>query len=178
MTTEQKILFRQIVAELLGLDVSKVSLAQTNMPKQTKNFAKLRYYGHNQEVPSEGVGTDIAGEEMVISRNQLTCEVQFYATSGYDACQALQQLVDGFDRRLIIDRMDAGGLVMIEANPVQDISELLDDTTWETRASVDIMIRYTSTVTDDIGYIDTVEITGNTKDSLSELPDINIREGN
>lgn len=177
METNQKIAFRQLVASVLGLDISKVFNAQQNMPKQSKTYCTLRYYSYGQEVPYEHILTTTAGEQLTISRQTLVCEVQMFATSGTDACAALQNLINAFDRQTIIDQLKTSDIAIVSAEPVQDISALLDNTVWETRASVDITIRFTSTVSDDVGYVDKVEITGKTSDSVTTIPDMNIDVG-
>ncbi|WP_196595243.1 LIC_12616 family protein [Pectinatus frisingensis] len=176
METNQKIAFRQLVASVLGLDISKVFNAQQNMPKQSKTYCTLRYYSYAQETPYEHVLTTTPGEQLTISRNTLICEIQMFAASGTDACAQLQKLINAFDRQTINDQMDAAGIAIVSAEQVQDISALLDDTVWETRASVDITIRFTNTVSDDVGYVDKVEITGKTSGSATTTPDINISE--
>lgn len=172
METNQRTIFRKTVAELLGLDLNKVILAMQNAPKQTKTFATLHYYSNRQEVPYEHIATDTPGEIMTVSRNTLVCEVQLFATTSTDACEALQTMVDGFDRPPIIDRLQDVGLAIVSCSVVNDISALLDETTWETRASVDITMRYTRTVIDNVGSIEKIRITGTMPGS--NAPDLDI----
>ena len=177
MKTDQKIAFRQLVASALGLDLSKVFNAQQNMPKQQKTYCTLRYYSYGQETPYEHILTTTPGEQLTISRQTLVCEIQMFATAGTDACAALQNLVNAFDRQPIIDKLKANDIAIVSAESVQDISALLDNTVWETRASVDITIRFTNTVSDDVGYIDTVKIDGKTSGTVKTTPDMNINVG-
>ena len=51
-------------------------------------------------------------------------------------------------------------MAFFNAGPVQDVSFTLGAVAWEHRAAVDLSIRYMSEMTDDVGYIETVEIGG------------------
>ena len=177
MNSTQKQAFHDIVASVLGLSKSSVITANQNAPRPTKTYCTLRYYSHSQEVPSEQRKTATAGEELVISPTNLRCEVQMFATTGTDACYELNKLVNAFDRQTIIDICNTNNFCIIDAEPVQDISALLDNTTWETRASVDINIRFNTEYTDNVGYVATVEIAGNTYNSATTTPTISITEG-
>lgn len=174
MNSTQKIAFHDIVASILGLSKPSVITANQNAPRPIKTYCTLRYYSHSQEVPSEQRKTATAGQEVVISPTNVRCEVQMFATTGTDACYELNKLVNAFDRQTIIDMCKSNNFCIIDAEPVQDISALLDGTTWETRASVDINIRFNSEYVDNVGYVETVEITGNTSNSAVTTPTISI----
>ncbi len=51
-------------------------------------------------------------------------------------------------------------IVPFNTSAVLDISALLDATNIEKRASLDVFMRVKSTMTDNVGYIDTVNVEG------------------
>ena len=83
-----------------------------------------------------------------------------FATTGIDACAELNKLVNAFDRQPIIDICKQANICVYDNERINNITALLDGQTWETRATVDLMIRFNSNVNDDVGYIDTVNLKG------------------
>ena len=159
MLTSQKKVFHDLVADILGLAKTSVIYAQQNAPKPNKTYCTLRYYSYNQEVPSEQRHN--TGVQTTHSYNTCICEVQMFATTGIDACAELNKLVNALDRRPIIDICKQANICVYDNERINNITALLDGQVWETRATVDLMIRFNSNVNDDVGYIDTVKIKGN-----------------
>jgi hypothetical protein len=57
----------------------------------------------------------------------------------------------------------ANGVAFLYADDVQDLTNLLgNQQQYEPRAAVDLHLRYTAQVLDDVGIIDTVDIHGET----------------
>lgn len=162
MEQEQKLIFHDIVTEVLNLPKNCVINTYQNRPRPKKNYCTLRYYSHNQEVPSEIRTTKDPGILNVISLGLLTCEVQYFASGETDACNELIKLVNAFDKPSIIAKLDEAKIVVVDSQPIQDISALESKTDINTRASVDITIRFTRYADDDVGYITQVNINGKT----------------
>lgn len=158
MEINQKKFIHDLIAEILGLDKNKVITANQNAPKPTKTYCTLRYYSHNPETMGEQRNTSTAGEVNLFTSNTCMLEVQMYANSGTDACFELNKLVNNFDKDSVQTRCKANYIAIVQANPVQDISALLDGTTWETRSSVEIEIRYNTEISDTVDYVTTVTI--------------------
>ena len=78
----------------------------------------------------------------------------------------LNNLLNCLDKHTVMSQLDNAGIVIVQHEAVQDISELVDKTAFQTRASVDIIIRFTPTYLDDVGYIANVKVSGNTGNEL------------
>lgn len=168
MTQEQKKILHDIIAELLNLPKNKVIYAYQNAPQIIDTFAVMRFYAYREEVPTEIVSTDEPGIEKLIAHNDLTLEIQVFTKIGndLDACVMLNNLLNCLDKHTIMSRLDNAGIVMVQHEAVQDISELVDETAFQTRASVDITIRFTPTYLDNVGYIANVKLSGDTGNKL------------
>ena len=172
MLTSQKKVFHDLVADILGLAKTSVIYAQQNAPKPNKTYCTLRYYSYNQEVPSEQRHN--TGVQTTHSYNTCVCEVQMIATTGTDACAELNKLVNAFDRQPIIDICKQANICVYDNERINNITALLDGQIWETRATVDLMIRFNGAVSDNVSYVDTVTMTGTTTGSITTPPTINI----
>lgn len=168
METNQKKFIHDLIAEILVLDKNKVITANQNAPKPVKTYCTLRYYSHSPEIMGEQRNTSTAGEVNLFTSNTCMLEVQMYANSGTDACFELNKLVNNFDKETVQQRCKANYIAIVQANPVQDISALLDGTTWETRSSVEIEIRYNTEINDTVGYINTTNIQATVDDLPTE----------
>lgn len=168
MTQEQKKALHDIIAELLNLPKNRVIYAYQNAPQITDTFAVMRFYAYREEVPTEIVPSNNPGIEKLIAHDNLTLELQLFTKIGTksNACSLLNDLMNCFDKHTVMNKLDDVGIVIVQHEPVQDISELVDETLFQTRASVDITIRFTPIYFDDVGYITNVKVNGNTGDEL------------
>lgn len=106
------------------------------------------------------------GVNNIIGHKLLTCEIQVFADNNRNACTMLYKLIDKLNKQSVINRLFKANIAIVDYNSVQDVSALLNNTHFTTRASVDIIIRFTPTYLDDVGYIANVKITGNTGKEL------------
>ena len=168
MTQEQKKVLHDIIAEILGLPKNRVIYAYQNAPQITDAFALMRFYAYREEVPTEIVPTGEPGVEKLIAHNNLTLEIQVFTKIGtdLDACVILNNLLNCLDKHTVMSRLDNAGIVIVQHEAVQDISELVDETAFQTRASVDITIRFTPTYLDSVSYIANVKVNGDTGNKL------------
>lgn len=168
MTQEQKKVLHDIIAENLGLPKNRVIYAYQNAPQITDTFAVMRFYAYREEVPAEIIPADEPGIEKLIAHNNLTLEIQVFTKMGtdLDACVMLNNLFNCLNKYTVMSRLDNAGIVIVQHEAVQDISELVDETAFQTRASVDITIRFTPTYLDDVGYIASVKVSGDTGSKL------------
>jgi len=105
--------------------------------------------------------TNDAGEQEVKGDREFTLSVQRFQAYGPDSVTDLLQIVsDKLRLTSVIDKFWAKRLVAFDTGAVTDISALLDKTQIEKRAALDIMIRYKSSLLDQVGYFDTVHVTG------------------
>lgn len=128
----------------------------------------MRFYAYREEVPTEIIPSGEPGIEKLIAHNNLTLEIQVFTKIGtdLDACVMLNNLLNCLDKHTIMSRLDNAGIVIVQHEAVQDISELVDETAFQTRASVDITIRFTPTYLDNVGYIANVKLSGDTGSKL------------
>jgi hypothetical protein len=166
METSQKLFMHDLIAEILSLEKNKVITANQTAPKPTKTYCTLRYYSHGPEIMGEQRSTSTAGIVNVFTSNTCMLEIQMYANTGTDACSELNKVVNAFDRESVQQRCKANYIAIADSNTVQDITALLDNATWEIRASVEIEIRYNTELTDDVGYVDTVTM----QSTVNNLP--------
>lgn len=168
MTQEQKKILHDVIAEILELPKNRVIYAYQNAPQITDTFALMRFYAYREEVPTEIVPTGEPGVEKLIAHNNLTLEIQVFTKIGtdLDACVILNNLLNCLDKHTVMSRLDNAGIVIVQHEAVQDISELVDETAFQTRASVDITIRFTPTYLDNVGYIANVKLSGDTGNKL------------
>lgn len=168
MTQEQKKILHDVIAEILELPKNRVIYAYQNAPQITDTFALMRFYAYREEVPTEIIPSGEPGIEKLIAHNNLTLEIQVFTKIGtdLDACVILNNLLNCLDKHTVMSRLDNAGIVIVQHEAVQDISELVDETAFQTRASVDITIRFTPTYLDNVGYIANVKLSGDTGNKL------------
>ncbi len=109
---------------------------------------------HHSDVNSSGIIKVTGDREFTLNIQRF----QDYKASD-DVTDYLQAVVDKLRLRSHIDRLLSKGLAAYHSHAVQNISGLLDNTQTENRAMVDILIRYRSNQLDDVGLIETVNMT-------------------
>ena len=101
---------------------------------------------------------DNAGIQTVKGDREFTLNVQMFGES--DVVSSLSGVVDRLRLTSNIDKFMSKKLTAFNTEAVTDISALLDSTVIEKRASVDIFMRYKSSLTDNVGIIETASIEG------------------
>ncbi len=96
-------------------------------------------------------------EYAVVGLCEATFNVQAY---GAGSVEALGMLAMHLERPSIIDEFYIANIAVNDFEQVQDLTELLDDTSWEERASVDLTVTYDRAVIDNPGWFETVQING------------------
>lgn len=96
-----------------------------------------------------------AGVQTVKGDREFVLNVQRF---GPDSVEALQAVADKLRLTTNIDKFIKAKLPVIDAESVTDVAALLDQTKIEPRASLDVRLRLKSSLTDNVGYIDTVVI--------------------
>jgi len=102
---------------------------------------------------------DVNGVQTVKGDREFTLSMQRY--QAYDASsvtELLQQISDKLHLYTVIDKFMAKKIAVYDVGPVQDISALLDKSTIEKRASLDIFMRVKLTQTDTVGVIESVSV--------------------
>lgn len=101
---------------------------------------------------------DVNGIQTVKGDREFTLNVQRFGQS--DVTSFLNSVVDKLRITTNIDKFMAKKLTAFNTEAVSDISALLDKTAIEKRATVDIFMRYKSSLTDNVGLIETVNVEG------------------
>ena len=101
---------------------------------------------------------DVNGIQTVKGDREFTLNVQRFGQS--DVTSFLNSVVDKLRITTNIDKFMAKKLTAFNTEAVSDISALLDKTAIEKRATVDIFMRYKSSLTDNVGLIETASIEG------------------
>ena len=123
----------------------------------------LMAYSEQGEAMADMLPTDTDGEYDLKTPTQFVLEVQYFGNKGTFPVDELSGLVRQWDRPTVIDLTQSAGVAFLYADPIQDLTGLEgNDQQYEPRAAVDLHFRYTAIVTDEPGYIDTVEVHGET----------------
>ena len=161
MTNDQRRFVHDLIAELLNLPKPSVIWAnQNDMPRPIKAYATLRLYNAQREAAEELRPTDTPGIMNIVVPTSAMLEVQYTDNQKQNPLETLEQMVRGLEKPTVADRCQAARVAFFNAGPVQDVSFTLGAIAWEHRAAVDLSLRYMSEITDDVGYIETVEIGG------------------
>lgn len=139
-----------------------------NSPRPALPYSTLKYSSLRRVKMDHYSDIDNSGNQTVSGDREFTLTIQRFQGSGNNVVSTLQSVVDKLQLQSNVDKFLAKGLAAFNANPVMDISALLDATQIEKRAAVDIMIRYRSNLTDALPYIDTTVI--NADDNSSAPP--------
>ena len=153
-----KTFLHDLTAELLEMAGEKVYWTNQNMPRQKKPFATLHLYSQQGEVQEDLRKTGKAGIVDVMVPTTAKLEIQLFGMNGDDTAGKLETLVRKLEMPSVVDRCFAARVAFYDSGPVQDITALLDNQIFEPRAAIDLSIRYNSMITDDVGYIEEVDI--------------------
>lgn len=162
MKVADKKFLHDLIASLLDLPDNKVVWLNQNMPKLKKPYATLHLYSQKGEVSEEIRLTGQPGIVDVFVPTAAKLEVQLYECAGDDPADKVENMVHKLKTPSIVDKCSFAKVAFFDAGPVNDLTGLVDKQTFEPRAAVDLDIRYNSVIADDVGYINEVNIDGNT----------------
>ena len=163
MMSETRKFLHDTIADLLDLPKKSVIWNRQNGYKQNTPLVTLMAYSEQGEAMADMLPTENAGEYDLKTPIQFVLEVQYFGNKGTFPVDILSGLVRQWDRPTVIDLTQNAGVAFLYADPIQDLTGLEgNDQVYEPRAAVDLHFRYTAVVTDEPGYIDTVEVRGET----------------
>lgn len=163
MVNETRKFLHDTIADLLNLPKSSVIWNGQNGYKQATPLVTLMAYSEQGEAMADVLPTDTDGEYDLKTPTQFVLEVQYFGDKGAFPVDILSSLVRQWDRPTIVDLTQNAGVAFLYADPIQDLTDLKGNgQVYEPRAVVDLHFRYTAIVTDEPGYIDTVEVHGET----------------
>jgi len=145
-----------LIKNRLGTDV--LIFADQNAPRPVLPYWTMRL----QSVRKLGLdhhsqGVTAGGDETVYGVREATVNVQYIGTGAVLKCMTLR---DDLARTTAQDQWLANDISCFNTGEVQNIPELLDSSQLESRASLDLFIRFGATLTDNVGAIETVTANG------------------
>lgn len=156
-----------IIAEVLGLKMNEVIWSNQNGVKQKVPFVVLKAYSHQGEAMEEKIPTGTPGLIDVKVPTKFILEVRYFGGNNSYPVDILDDMVRCFEKPSVVDKCYSNGVAFLYAEPVIDITTLLSNNQqFEPAAAVDFHCRFTNSVTDDVSYIDTVDIKGGTDGKL------------
>jgi hypothetical protein len=129
--------------------------AKEKAPQPTSAYLSLNF---TTLAVSEGAGFErlISGStRTLVQRRQATLNIQAF---GENAVERLWSIKDAIYTEASLEAIVTANLSIIRDEDVQDISTLLD-TQIQERASMDVILGYTKSVTDGTNWIESVEVT-------------------
>jgi len=163
MVIETRKFLHDTIADLLGLPGKSVIWNRQNGYKQNTPLVTLMAYSEQGEAMADMLPTTNAGEYDLKTPTQFVLEVQYFGDKGTFPVDELSSLVRQWDRPTILDLTQNAGVAFLFADPIQDLTALEgNEQVYEPRAAVDLHFRYTAVMSDEPGYIDTVDVHGET----------------
>lgn len=133
-----------------------VVLANQNFPKLPEQYLLVNLLAERNIGNQERWDTE--NEEIAIAGScEATFNIQAFGTGAIDT---LGQLGQHLERPSVVDEFFVANMAVNDVADVQDLTDLLDDTTWQERGSVDLTISYDRTVIDNPGWFETIRISG------------------
>ncbi len=168
MTDKQRLFIHDLIAELLRLKKNKVIWAyQSRMPRQEKPFATLRAYSEQLEAMAELLQDGDAIH--AVAPSAFVLEVQYFGRNDEEPQEKIVNMIRRLELPSIVDKCAAARVAFFGAEPVQDLSTLLDNQDWERRAAVDLHVRYSYAMHDDDG-----SDTGDIFETIDTVDGVNI----
>ena len=99
---------------------------------------------------------------------ELLVQIQAYGGKNVDPFQILEIIRTSLQKQTVLDTLRANGIAYANHFPIND-STVLIDTLWERRAQMDVLLRIGVVYPDDLGAIDTVNMTENIYDATGTL---------
>lgn len=155
--TEIEDFLQQLISDITG---KKVIWEHQDAPRPHKPYITLRLFSLRSQGHAEILDTETPGEIEVRSQKEDTLSIQWI---GPGAMDGLSQLEQSFYKETIADRCAYSGIVIFDVETIMNITGLMDGVKWEERANMDAHVRFSQSVTDDPGYIETVIITDTTE---------------
>lgn len=131
--------------------------ADQNAPRPAKPYLALRVMSRKSDQNDEYGPVASDGTQFVVSNTSLTLEIQAYGDGAVGILDSLATKL-GFQSTIIT--CIVLGVAIRNRGPITNITQLLDKSMFEDRASMEIVIGYRDGATDTVGIIDAVNGTG------------------
>lgn len=164
MSTDARKALTDWVTRFLGAGVPAI-WADQNAPAPSTTYVTLRPMT-NTSVGEDYVGApDDTGEAEIVGNREMMIYMQAF---GAGALDALQTLRDSLRMESVQDAFIDAGIGFIDAERVENLSQLIA-TTMNERAALDVRFRANSSVIDNVGVIENVEIEATLTDPISQV---------
>lgn len=151
-------LIESVTEELLSQLISiPVIRANQNGPRPKPPYATYQVNSRRSLGCDDYGLVDGSGLMPVRGTREGTIMVNFF---GDDARENADNLVNAIRRVTSRDLMRRLSLIISDVGDVTDLTVLRDNANFEQMANVDLTFRYTSNYTDDVGLIETVDVSG------------------
>ena len=147
-----------------------VIFADENGPRPAKPYIALRVNPASR-LPVHRGTVDDAGVQPVSAHRSAQVELQCF---GWGCMNALDALGQRLHMQAALDRAEELDLAVTAVGQLRQVPVLRDATMYEPRAVLELTIDYTTTLADDVGVIEKVNITGTTDGGALPGPTITI----
>jgi len=128
-------------------------------------YVTLRYDNINQiGQDAQLLPTDNPGNVIIAGNREWTLFIQI---KGKNAFSLMNDLRDSLQKETVRDILTLAGIVFVDNFSIQNITGL-DDTEYIERASMDVLFRAASSITDIVGTIKNIEVTETIKDAKGD----------
>lgn len=146
---------RTLFIPLSGLTEDKVIWQDENAPRPALPYVAMKVMSQRFVKQDYYADPDANGVQKVQGDRELTLNIQYF---GPDSVQNLEAVVDKLRLNSVLDRFMAAKYVAFNTAQVTDIAALLDKAQIEPRASMDVFIRTKKYQDDQVGFIDTANV--------------------
>ncbi len=133
-----------------------VIYADQNMPRPTLPYSTIKVSSFVRVNKDHYSDPNNAGIQTVKGDREFTVSIQNYGNA--DAVTFLNDVAGKLQLTTNIDKFMAKKISCFNTGTANDLSTVINNTMIESRASLDIFCRIKSSLTDNVGYIDTVTI--------------------
>lgn len=129
-----------------------VILANENGPKPARPFASL-FVRAGIPLPVQRGPLDDEGIQPIEGTRPVTLELQIF---GEEASEIASRIFLALSKDSVQSEAEALNLAILDEVTIQDVTVLVDATTYESRSVMTIAAAYTATIYDDVGLIERV----------------------
>ena len=168
--TLKSAIYEWIVGEVGGAPFdAAVIFSDQATPRPTRPYVTIRLNPQVTEgMFDEDLGVDNDGIATIRGYRTVTVALQSFGPRARDIMNVLQGSLSKESVRSTF--FNGNDLSLINTGEILNLTNLLD-TEFEERAAMDLMVGFAQEITDDVGRIETVEVTGNEGEpQIIELP--------
>ena len=143
-----------LIAPLAGITTI---WANQNAPRPAKPYVSLRIASRKTDEHDEYGPVTADGTQVVVANSEITLEVQAYGDGAQAALEAVRAKLG---LQTVVQSTAALGIAVRSRGQVMNVTQLLDASSFEDRAVLEVVIGYRENVTDTVGLIQSITGTG------------------